>query len=141
MNRSRRRKNTPKLRRESTVGEIADDHYQKLARERVQADLEKLTGKKPSSLKFNVVVPPMARFRGIMEMSIPRTGHGRPLAGETARVIKAEAFRKLTRDGSMRKMAKMFFTDKPQSERYDRYRAVVAQHADKVKELLRFLEQ
>jgi hypothetical protein len=114
----------------------------------LQADLERLTGKKVSGLSFKVDLPPMERFGAIMGMSIPQpklepgsNRRGRPIAAETARVIKAEAFRKLTRQGSMRKMAKIFFTDKPEPERYDRYRAIVVQHSDKIKELLSSLKR
>jgi hypothetical protein len=109
-------------------------------KKRLQADLEQLTAKKASSLKFKVAVPPMMRFKAIMEMPIPKSSHGRPLEGETARVIKAEAFRRLTRDGSMRKMAKEFFMDRPESERYDHYRVIVKQHASKIKEFLSILK-
>jgi hypothetical protein len=133
----RQGKNTGERREPST----ADSYFLDEVRTGLQADLERLTGKKVSGLSFKVDVPPMERFGAIMGMSIPQPRRGRPIAGETARVIKAEAFRKLTRQGSMREMAKTFFTDKPEPERYDRYRAIVVQHSGKIKELLSSLKR
>ena len=127
---------------------MADDYFRQDVKTRLQGDLEQLTGKKTSRLKFKVEVPPMARFWAIMEISLPATGGGRPLENETARVIKAEAFRRLTNSGlprecqeSKSKMSKLFHIDKPESVRYELYRAIVSKHKDKIKEFLRRLKK
>jgi hypothetical protein len=126
----------------------ADDYFRQDVKTRLQADSEQLTRKKTSRLKFKVEVPPMARFWAIMEMSLPATGGGRPLENETARVIKAEAFRRLTNSGLPRecqesesKMSKLFHIDKPESVRYELYRGIVNKHKDKIKEFLRRLKK
>ena len=141
-------KHSDKNAKEST----ADDYFRQDLKTRLQADTEKFTGKKASSLEFKVEVPlsilNIQRYRAIMEMSIPQRGRGRPLEPETARVIKAEAYRRLANSElppecqeSMSEMSKRFHIDKPESVRYDRYRAIVSIHAGKIKELLSILKK
>ena len=146
-------KNSDKSAKKSTAvaGELADDYFRQEAKARWQADIDRLTGKK-TSVTFKVEVPlpilNIERYRTIMEMAIPATIGGRPLEHETARVIKAEAYRRLANSGlprecqeSMSEMSKHFHIDKPESERYDRYRAIVSTHKGKIKELLSILNK
>lgn len=71
----------------------------------------------------------------MLERPLPKRS-GRSVSEETGRVVKAEAFRRLTGVGSMRSMSERFFLDKQPTERYDRYRAIVAQHATKIEQFL-----
>ena len=79
-------KHSDKNAKEST----ADDYFRQDLKTRLQADLEQLTGKKASRLKYKIEVPPRARFWAMMEMSLPATGGGRLLENDPRESSKAK---------------------------------------------------
>lgn len=106
---------------------------------------QRLIAEHPAGLSFKVEWPTWSaartkeleeeRYRSVLERPLPKRS-GRSVSEETGRVVKAEAFRRLTGVGSMRSMSERFFLDKQPTERYDRYRAIVAQHATKIEQFL-----
>ena len=105
---------------------------------------------KASRLKYRVEVLPMARFWAIMEMSLPATGGGRPPENETARVIKAEAFRRLRNSGlsfaNVRKACRRCSNSSCHRQAgsqcaMNAYRGIVSKHKDKIKEFLSRLKK
>ncbi|HLZ52119.1 MAG TPA: hypothetical protein VKP61_15335 [Candidatus Acidoferrum sp.] len=141
MKRDRRVKNTSKLRRESTTSErleLADDHFQKLARERLDASFREL-GIAPKHV-YTITVPFEMRADALIRRALYRRRRGRAPEPETAGIIRAEVQRLSAQPAvSQRKVSERFWMHLTAGERYERYRVVVKDHKKTIEACLELL--
>jgi hypothetical protein len=141
----KRGQDTPRLRRESTVSEpkFADDHFQKLALERLGVSFKEMGIKPPYT--FKVTVPFEVRAEGLIRQALYRRRRGRTLELETANVIRTEVRRLAEKHADPKNAASQYMASaqfwphlKPK-ERYARYRVVLKDHKKTVKACLDLL--
>lgn len=130
----RRAKNTPKASHASTVTpgrELADDHFQKLARKRLAAEFKELGIELRS---YTIGVPFEVRADELVRRALYGRRRGRVPSPETASVIRAEVQRQFEKHTdpahavNARKASERFWMDLPLEERYSKYRIVVKDH-------------
>jgi hypothetical protein len=136
------KKSTPRVGGKSTV-KLADDHFQKLALDRLDDRFKEL-GIKPQ-YTFKVTVPFKVRAEGMIRRALYRRRRGRTLEPETAGVIRAEVqrlFEERTDPGhavSKLKASEQFWIHLKPRERYAKYRVVLKDHKKTIEACLELL--
>lgn len=118
--------------------ELAEDHFRKLVRKRLERDSTEL-GVAPGDFRFKVAIPLEIRLDNVIQevrraRSSGRPRRGRTLELETRQIIRTELHRLYrnqqdpTHPLSARQASRQFWTNLSMEARYEKYKVVVKDH-------------